>query len=324
MAYNLTYNDLSEDLNFWEGFPLSLSGDEVMPLDYRAGMSGWILFGKKLGKKELSQFQIEFGKPIVIVSTWKVRHYQVVHIAGELPSKARKIAENLKFDIAPIEHIPSLNQPGLIVLDMDSTTIKIECIDEIAKLAGIGDEIAQITEQTMRGEFDFESSLRKRVAALEGTPTSVLRKIKDELPIMSGFAQLVRQLHKLNWHVAIASGGFTYYADALKEKFKLVDVTANKLEIVNGKLTGNLIGDVVDAKSKAQYLTKLADERNIPLSQTVAVGDGANDLMMLQTAALGIAFHAKPIVAKKSKINIHFADLTGILCILSTSLENKK
>lgn len=324
MAYNLTYSDLSETINLWQGFPLSLSGDEVMPLDYRAGMTGWVLYGKKLGKKELSCFQREFIRPIVIVSAWKIRHYQVVHIAGELSSKAKKIAEKLKLDVASINNIPSLNMPGLLLMDMDSTAIEIECIDEIAKLAGVGEEVTKITEQAMQGELDFATSLRKRVTALKGTPVSVLHEIKDQLPMMSGLTHLVRQLHKMNWHVAIATGGFTYYADALKERLKLVETTANELEIANDQLTGNLIGDIVDAKGKAQFLLKLSEQLSIPLTQTVAIGDGANDLNMLQTAALGIAYHAKPIVAKKSNANIHFADLTGVLCILSASLDNKR
>lgn len=324
MAYNLTYNDLPEKLDLWQGLPLSLSGDEVIPLDYRSGKTGWVLYGKKLGKKVLSAFQLELGKPIVIVTAWKIKSYHVVYIAGELTTKAKSIAEKLALDIASIDNIPSLRSPGLLVMDMDSTAITIECIDEIAMLAGVGDQVSNITEKAMRGDIDFSTSLRKRVALLKGLDISILEKVKENLPLTSGLNYLINQLRKKGWHIAIASGGFTYYAEYLKHRLKLYEISANQLGIKQGKLTGRIVGPIVDAKYKAEFIKKLAEKLNIPLTQTIAIGDGANDLKMLQVASLGIAYHAKPKVVTKSKTAIKFADLTGVLCILSANQNNEQ
>lgn len=324
MAYNLTYNDLSENIDEWQGFPLSLSGDEVMPLDYRAGRTGWLLYGKHLNKTTLSEFQLKLAKPLVIVSAWKVKSYQIIHVAGELTKKTKNLAEKFEFDFAAIEHVPSLRSPGLLVMDMDSTAIEIECIDEIAKLAGCGEQVSAVTEQAMRGELDFSASLRKRVAALKDADAAILENIKDNLPLTAGLTHLVRELRRYNWHVAIASGGFTYFAEYLQQKLKLTAIAANELEIKNDKLTGRVVGTIVDAKVKAQFLQDLADKLGISKAQTVAIGDGANDLRMLHTAELGIAYHAKPKVVEKSQVNIRFANLIGVLCILSVSLNNER
>ncbi|QIQ20808.1 phosphoserine phosphatase [Zophobihabitans entericus] len=323
MAYTLTYNDLPDNIQEWQGLPLSLMGCEVMPLDYHAGKTGWILYGKKLNKSLLSKFQNLLAMPIVVVSSWKVKTLQVVRIAGSMPKKAKDIADKLDLDIAPISHSPSLRSPGLLVMDMDSTAITIECIDELAKLAGTGEQVIQITEQAMRGELDFVTSLRKRVATLKGAEAEILEQVKSRLPLTPGLTFLVQELQKRGWHVVLISGGFTYFADHLKEKLKLTAVYANQLGILNNKLTGRVKGQIVDAKFKAKTLQKVASELEIPISQTVAIGDGANDLKMIKAAGLGVAYHAKPKVVDKAKIAIKFADLTGLYCILSASLDSE-
>ncbi|RKS85038.1 phosphoserine phosphatase [Orbus hercynius] len=324
MGNTLTFNDLSENIDSWQGLPLSLNGCEVVPLDYNAGKTGWIIYGRKLNKTLLSKFQQKLAIPIVIVSSWKVKTYQVIRIAGVMPKKAQEIANTLEIDVSIIDNLPSLHSEGLLVMDMDSTAIAIECIDEIAKRHGSGELVSQITEQAMRGEIDFVTSLRKRVATLKGADMAILESIKQELPFMPSLSFLVRELHKRNWKIAIVSGGFTYFADYLKEKFKLDAVYANELDITHsGKLSGKVKGQIVDAKFKARTLQNLANQFNIPLEQTVAIGDGANDLMMIRIAGLGVSYHGKPKVVQKAKIGINYADLTGLICILSASLDSE-
>lgn len=172
----------------------------------------------------------------------------------------------------------------------------------------------------MRGELDFAASLKQRVATLKGANASILRQVRDELPLMPGLTSLVLKLESLGWKVAIASGGFTFFAEYLRDKLHLHAVVANELEICDGKLTGEVIGQIVDAQFKADTLKRLADKYEIPVEQTVAIGDGANDLPMILSAGLGIAYHAKPKVNEKTEITIRHADLMGVFCILSGSL----
>lgn len=176
MSNSLTYCDLPAEISQWPGLPLSLSGDEVMPLDYRAGNTGWLLYGRKLDKARITQFQRKLGAAMVIVTAWGVDDYQVVRLAGTLTPRAKLLAAESGLDVAPLGKIPHLRTPGLLVMDMDSTAIEIECIDEIAKLAGVGEQVAEVTERAMRGELDFTASLRQRVGTLKGpTPTSSSR-----------------------------------------------------------------------------------------------------------------------------------------------------
>ncbi|MCD1125317.1 phosphoserine phosphatase [Jinshanibacter sp. LJY008] len=323
MPISLTYSDLPAEIDCWPGLPLSLSGDEVMPLDYWAGHTGWLLYGKGLDKQRLSQFQRRLCEPLVVVSAWTVEEYQVIRLAGVLSTKAKKIAEEYQFDVAQMGNLPSLRTPGLLVMDMDSTAIEIECIDEIAKLAGVGEQVAEVTERAMRGELDFAASLRQRVATLKDADAAILEQVREGLPLMPGLTTLVKKLHEAGWYVAIVSGGFTYFADHLKEKLNLVSVSANQLGIKQGKLTGKVTGPIVDAKFKAVKLQQLAEELSIPMEQTVAIGDGANDLKMIKVARLGIAYHAKPKVYSKAKVGIRFANLLGVLCILSASQNHE-
>lgn len=322
MPNSLTYCDLPEGISHWPGLPLSLSGDEVMPLDYRAGHTGWLLYGKNLDKQSLSRYQRALGAAMVVVSAWQIDDYRVVRLAGSLTARATRLAHDHGLDVAPFGKTPHLRAPGLLIMDMDSTAIQIECIDEIAKLAGVGAQVAEVTERAMRGELDFTASLRQRVATLQGADADILRQVREALPLMPGLTQLTKKLQSLGWHVAIASGGFTYFAELLRDKLRLVSIAANELEIRDGRLTGEVLGEVMDAGYKARELTRLADKLAIPISQTVAIGDGANDLLMIQSAGLGIAFHAKPKVNEQSKVTIRHADLLGVLCILSGNLKH--
>lgn len=323
MPNNLTWCDLPDDVSQWPGLPLSLSGDEVMPLDYHAGRSGWLLYGRKLDKAHLTALQRKLGAAMVIVSAWCVDDYQVIRLAGSLTPRATRLAHDNGLDVAPLGKNPSLRAPGLIVMDMDSTAIQIECIDEIAKLAGTGEQVAEVTERAMRGELDFTASLRSRVATLKGADASILHQVRETLPLMPGLTQMVLKMQSLGWKVAIASGGFTFFADHLREKLNLAAAVANQLETFDGKFTGNVLGDIVDAQYKANTLAELAEKYEIPLTQTIAIGDGANDLPMIKAAGLGIAYHAKPKVNEKAEVTIRHADLMGVFCILSASMSKK-
>lgn len=204
------------------------------------------------------------------------------------------------FEAAIIHKAPKLAQPGVLVMDMDSTTIEIECIDEIAALAGVGEEVAAVTELAMQGELDFAQSLHQRVSKLANAPESILADVANNIPLMAGLENLISLLKEHKWKIAIASGGFTYFADHLKNMLKLDAAHANTLEIIDNTLTGKVLGDVVDAQAKADCLLALQKEYNLPYEQTVAMGDGANDLVMMEAAHFGVAFHAKPIVLKQA------------------------
>lgn len=324
MPNRLTWCDLPAELSEWPGLPLSLSGDEVMPLDYRAGRTGWLLYGRELNKQQLTDYQHQLGAAMVIVSAWRVDEYQVVRLAGSLTPRATKLAHDNGLDVAPLGKIPHLKTPGLLVMDMDSTAIQIECIDEIAKLAGSGELVAEVTERAMRGELDFAASLRQRVATLKGADANILKQVRDALPLMPGLTELVQKLQALGWQVAIASGGFTYFAEYLRDTLHLAHVAANELEMRDGKLTGEVLGQIVDAQYKADTLKKLAQRFDTAPEQTVAIGDGANDLPMIKAAALGIAYHAKPKVNEQTQVTIRHADLMGVFCILSGSLIHEE
>ena len=231
--------------------------------------------------------------------------------------KARKsiadFALTQGIEAALINDAPKLAEPGLLVMDMDSTTIEIECIDEIAKLAGVGEQVAAVTELAMLGELDFAQSLHQRVATLVDAPEQILADVAKNIPLMAGLEDLINELKKHNWRIAVASGGFTYFADHLKELLALDATFANTLDIVDGKLTGKVLGSVVDAQVKADVLTLLAKQYKIPASQTVAMGDGANDLIMMAAAGFGVAFHAKPIVLAQADSSIN---KQGLDCLL--------
>ncbi|MBP3512829.1 MAG: phosphoserine phosphatase SerB [Prevotella sp.] len=204
----------------------------------------------------------------------------------------------------------------LICFDMDSTLIETEVIDELAMRAGVGDKVKAITERAMRGEIDFKESFTERVALLKGLDESVMREIADNLPITEGVDRLMYVLKRYGYKIAILSGGFTYFGEFLKNKYGLDYVYANELEIVDGKLTGRYVGEVVDGRRKAELLKLIAQVEKVDIAQTIAVGDGANDLPMLSEAGLGIAFHAKPRVVANAKQSINTIGLDGVLYFL--------
>lgn len=205
----------------------------------------------------------------------------------------------------------------LICLDMDSTIIQTECIDELAMRAGVGDQVKAITARAMRGEIDFKESFKERVALLKGLDVSVMQDIAEHLPITEGAERLMSVLKRCGYKIAILSGGFTYFGEYLQRKFGIDYVYANELEIdEDGKLTGNYVGPIVDGQRKAELLKLIAQVEKVNLAQTIAVGDGANDLPMISEAGLGIAFHAKPRVAANARQSINTIGLDGILYFL--------
>ena len=227
-----------------------------------------------------------------------------------------KLSTELEMDISFQEDSMYRRMRRLICFDMDSTLIETEVIDELAIRAGVGDQVKAITEAAMRGEIDFCESFRQRCALLKGLDVSVMQEIAENLPITEGVDRLMRILKKVGFMIAILSGGFTYFGNFLKQKYNIDYVYANELEIENGKLTGNHVGDIVDGKRKAELLRLIAQVENVDIRQTVAVGDGANDLPMISIAGLGIAFHAKPKVKATAKQSISTIGLDGILYFL--------
>ena len=205
----------------------------------------------------------------------------------------------------------------LICFDMDSTLIQTECIDELAMRAGVGDKVKAITESAMRGEIDFKESFRKRVALLKGLDVGVMKDIAEHMPITEGVDRLMSVLKRYGYKIAILSGGFTYFGEFLQRKYGIDYVYANELEVDdNGKLTGNYVGEIVDGHRKAELLKLIAQVERVNLAQTIAVGDGANDLPMISEAGLGIAFHAKPRVVANAQQSINTIGLDGVLYFL--------
>ncbi len=205
----------------------------------------------------------------------------------------------------------------LICFDMDSTLIQTECIDELAERAGVGDKVKEITERAMRGEIDFKESFTERVALLKGLDVSVMQEIAENLPITEGADRLMSILKRCGYKIAILSGGFTYFGEYLQRRYGIDYVYANELEVgEDGKLTGRYVGEIVDGHRKADLLKLIAQVEKVNLAQTIAVGDGANDLPMLSEAGLGIAFHAKPRVVANARQSINTIGLDGVLYFL--------
>ena len=306
--------NLTDILRHFPSLPASLIADQ--PCE---ATQAFVLYSDKLNFTTLQAFQQKCGENFLCFAAWNVLHNTVVLLKGEWKAEWIGIAHELSLDIAPLNFHASLEQAGLLVMDMDSTAIQIECIDEIAKLAGTGDMVSAITERAMRGELDFSQSLRQRVATLKDAPESILQEVKQHLPLMPGLVETVKELKNHGWKVAIASGGFTYFAEVLQQKLGLDFIAANQFEIIDGKLTGNVQGAIVDAQYKAQTLQQLAQQFHIAKENTVAIGDGANDLAMMQVANLGVAYHAKPKVQQLAQVIVNFTDLTALLCILSAN-----
>jgi len=235
---------------------------------------------------------------------------------NEFRSTLLELASEMDVDIAYQEDNIFRRHRRLVVFDMDSTLIEAEVIDELAKEAGVGDQVGAITEAAMRGEIDFIESFTQRVALLKGLSADVLDGIAQKLPLTEGAEELISTLKKLGYKTAILSGGFEYFGRKIQQHLGIDYLFANQLEIENGAVTGRVTGTVVDGQRKAQLLRELAVKENISLEQVVAVGDGANDLPMLSIAGLGIAFRAKPIVKASAKQAISKLGLDGVLYLM--------
>ncbi len=227
-----------------------------------------------------------------------------------------QISADMNVDIAFQEETVFRRNRRLVVFDMDSTLIDAEVIDELAKEAGVGDQVSKITEQAMQGEIDFTESFARRVALLKGLDESVLLKVSKRLNLTEGAERLIGTLKGLGYKTAILSGGFTYFANYLQKKLGIDYVYANELEIEQGKVTGRVTGQVVDGARKAQLLLEIAEKENIQQDQVIAVGDGANDLPMLSKAGLGVAFRAKPLVKESAEHSISTLGLDGVLYLI--------
>jgi phosphoserine phosphatase len=248
-----------------------------------------------------------------------------LHVSGADPEKLREIltreAAQQSVDIAVQAANLMRRSMRLIVMDVDSTLIQGEVIEMLAAHAGCEEEVARVTEQAMRGEIDFEESLRARVALLEGVPASALDEVYDGLLLSPGARTTVRVLKRLGYRFAIVSGGFTAITDRLAADLGIDFSAANELEIVDGRLTGRVVGPVVDRAYKAASLRRFAEECGLPVSATIAIGDGANDLDMLNTAGLGIAFNAKPVVQEAAQAAVNVPYMDAVLYLLGIRRE---
>lgn len=236
-----------------------------------------------------------------------------------LRSALAKVSRTNAIDVAVQQ--ASLDRRGvqLVVLDVDSTLIRQEVIEILARFAGVEQEVTEITHRAMNGELDFSESLRQRVSLLAGLPVSRLAEVRSEIQFNPGAATLCRTLHRLGYHVALVSGGFTEVVTPLAAELGVFNVRANKLEVVDGVLSGKISGEIIDRKGKAQALVDLANKLNVPMSRTIAVGDGANDLDMLNVAGIGIAFNAKPYVSDATDTAITSPYLDSILYVMGIS-----
>ena len=223
-----------------------------------------------------------------------------------------------QLDYALVPEQQALQDIGLVVMDMDSTLITIECIDEIADMLQIKPQVAAITEAAMRGELDFAQSLTQRVALLAGLEQSALQRVYDErLQLSPGAERFLATLQQHNIKTLLVSGGFTFFTDKLKPRLKLDYTASNVLEIIDGKLTGKVLGKIVDAQAKAEHLQRLREQLGLRREQVIALGDGANDLKMLGEAGIGIAYHAKPAVRAQTTYAINFSGLDAVLNLFS-------
>lgn len=288
------------------GLVVTVIGHEVTPAEFGSVASTIAKFGGNIER-------------IVRLARDPVLAYELV-VSGEDRAGIRgailQVAETLRCDVAVHREGLARRAKRLVVMDVDSTLIQEEVIELIADEAGCRDQVAEITERAMRGELDFEESLHARVALLEGLPVEVFERVNSRILPTPGARTFVRTLRRLGYRTAIVSGGFTFATDYLAEELGLDHAYGNTLEVHDGKLTGRVTGLLVDQQGKANLLSQIAELEEIPLEQVVAVGDGANDLAMLNEAGLGIAFNAKPVVQEAADTTVNVPYLDAILFIL--------
>ena len=298
---------------------------QLVPGQLAAANGHLVLLAEQLTKSALQQsLQVldAAGVAVEVTSLKRVAERELLHLrlsawSPELKASLQKVATS--WDLACVPALPKGTEPGLVLMDMDSTAIQIECIDQIAYLAGVGDEVAAITRAAMEGALPFSESLRRRVKALAGADAGIIEQVIANMPLMPGLITLIEGLKAMGWKVALASGGFTPFTGHLRQTLGLDADFANTLEIKDGRFTGEVLGDIVDAEAKARILLELAERYDIPVSQTVAVGDGANDLLMLAAAGLGVALHAKPLVQERAPVCINLLSLEAVLGIIQAA-----
>ncbi len=279
----------------------SIIAEQKLNIDFITRLSGRILLNELSdNQRSVVEFSVR-GTPVDIT---------------KMKNDFTKVSGEIDIDLAFQEDNIFRRNRRMVCFDMDSTLIQTEVIDELAYRAGVGEEVSKITESAMRGEIDFNESFKKRVSLLKGLDESVMKDIAENLPITDGAEKLFGTLKRYGYKTAILSGGFNYFGNYLKNKLNIDYVFANELEIVDGKLTGKHVGDIVDGSRKAELLKLLAFKEDIHLEQVIAVGDGSNDLPMLQLAGLGIAFHAKPKVKESAQHSISNIGLDAILYLL--------
>ncbi len=246
-------------------------------------------------------------------------YYRLQHNIAVTKDAMFALREQLPFDINNVPGRFIANQVALLITDMDSTLISIECVDEIADFLGIKNQVAQITEAAMRGEIDFNTSLQQRVRLLKDLEFDVLEKVyKERLTLNPGAEKLLTGLQAMGIKTALVSGGFKYFTDRLQDRLNLDFTLSNILEVNEGHLTGNVLGNIVNGEVKANFLTELAEKLDIDLNRTIAVGDGANDLLMLGRAGLGVAYRAKPRVQQQADVVLNYSHLDAVLHFISS------
>jgi phosphoserine phosphatase len=315
MGLNLTFQELKKNDSYAE----EMEGEKfILNCVSTTNLSAEFInkVSNLLADSKINILRIDNVNPknfeILEIATTVPADYDLTQVKAELLN----ISNDHEVDIAFLKDNVFRRSKRLIVFDMDSTLIQTEVIDEIAELCGIGEKVKAITESAMNGEIDFDQSLTQRVGLLEGLETSKLDSIIENLPYTPGVREFIKTVKKLGYKVAIISGGFTYFANAIKEELGIDYAFANELEMSEGKLTGKVKGAIVNAEQKETILRLIAQQEQISLEQVVAIGDGANDLPMLSAAGLGIAFHAKQIVREKASNQLSHGPMTSILHFL--------